>query len=292
MRAYITNFMSEFSYPDNAREVLLSTYDKIVANPEARAIWDDALFAYNENINCDYEGIIAKADRVSDILDIHEFTLELLIFICMSKHLYELYIERNLPLEYYKKSMADLRYKLDECQLVYGMVGSFVAPWFCGFFNLTRFGMGRLQFEIVPFGSHYEKNGIALTPEDKVINVHIPRSGEPVSQEACLESYLLAKDFFKDQINTSPCPFVCHSWMLDPHLEEFLPKHTNTYKFFKSYDIFNTQSDKNRLSLWRIFDTMEMNPERLGTGTSMHAAFVNYVKGGGRLGYGSGILFI
>ena len=88
MRAYITNFMSEFSYPDNAREVLLSTYDKIVANPEARAIWDNALSAYNENINCDYEGIIAKADKASDILDIHEFTLELLIFICMSKHLY------------------------------------------------------------------------------------------------------------------------------------------------------------------------------------------------------------
>ena len=292
MRAYITDFMAEYDYPTKARDVLLSTYDKIEASPEARKIWADTLDAYRQNHNCDYEKVLSNADAVSEIIDIHEYITELLIFMCMSKRLRELYAEHNLPLEYYKKSMADLRYKLDECLLVTGISGSFVAGWFCGFFNLTRFGMGRLQFEITPFGAHYEKNGAKLTPETKVINIHIPRSCEPLTEKACLDSYLMAKEFFKNQVTTDPCPFVCHTWMLDPHLEEFLPKHTNTYRFYKSFDIYNTMPDKHRSSLWRFFDTMEQNPDRLPADNSMRRAFVDYLQNGGRLSYGSGILFI
>ena len=292
MRAYVIDFMNEYGYPEDAKDTLISAFDKIESSPEAHKIWFDTLALYDENHNCDYEKVLANANAVSDILDVHEYITELLIFICMSKRLYKLYVEHNLPIEFYKSSMADLRYKLDECQLVYGINGSFVAPWFCGFFNLTRFGMGRLQFEVVPFGSHYEKNGITLTPETKVINMHIPRSGEPLTEKACLDSYLMAKEFFKDQICISPCPFVCHSWMLDPHLESFLPKHTNTYRFFKSFDIYSSIPDKHRSSLWRFFDTMEQNPSKLPADNSMRKAFVDYINGGGRLSYGSGILFI
>lgn len=292
MRAYIHDFLMEYNYPDSAISTLISTYDKIYANPETAKILDDMLSLYEADHNCDYEKVLLGTNTLSEILNIHEYTIELLIFICMSRRLRELYVKYNLPVEYYKKSMADLKYKLDECLLVFGIVGSFVAPWFCGFFNLTRFGMGRLQFELTPFGSNYEKNGIKLTPETKVINIHIPRSGEPLTEESCREAYLLAKSFWKDHVSQENCPFVCHSWLLDPHLEEFLPKHTNTYRFYKSFDIYNSIPDKNRTSLWRLFDTMEQNPDKLPADTSMRRAFIDYLKNGGRLGMGSGVLFV
>lgn len=292
MRTYISNFMAEYNYPDKSIDVLLSAYDKITSNSKTAKIWSDTLALYEENHNCDYEKIFVSTNNVSEILNIHEYTVELLIFICMSKRLKELYTKYNLPIEYYKKSMYDLRYKLDECQLVFGIVGSFVAPWFCGFFNLTRFGMGRLQFELTPFGTNYEKNGITLTPDTKVINIHIPRSGEPLTEESCKEAYLLAKSFWKDHVAQESCPFVCHSWLLDPHLEDFLPKNTNTYRFFKSFDIYHSIPDKNRTSLWRLFDTMEQDPDKLPADTSMRRAFIDYLKNGGRLGEGSGVLFV
>ena len=292
MKNYVRDFLSEYNYPDIAADKLLSTYDAITNNPEAKNLWDEIISMYDANHNCDYEKIFVLAAKISDTVNIHEYTVELLVFICLSKHLREMYAQFNLPIEYYKNSMYDLRYKLDECQLVFGIVGSFVAPWFCGFFNLTRFGMGRLQFELTPFGSNYEKNGITLTPETKVINMHIPRSGEPLTQEACKEAYLMAKNFWKDHVPQENCPFVCHSWLLDPHFEEFLPKHTNTYAFFKSFDIYHSTLDKNRSSLWRLFDTMEQDPDKLPADTSMRRAFIAYLKNGGRLCEGSGVLFI
>lgn len=126
----------------------------------------------------------------------------------------------------------------------------------------------------------------------KVINIHIPRSGEPLTQESCREAYLYAKQFWKDQVSQDPCPFVCHSWLLDPHFEEFLPKNSSTYRFFKSFDIYNSIPDKNRTSLWRLFDTMEQDPDKLPADTSMRRAFIDYLKNGGRLGMGSGVLLV
>lgn len=292
MRTYIEDFLKTYDYPTESAAALLDAYDRILADGEAAKSWATALELYEKDEHCDYDEIIRCADRAADLVGVHEFTTELLIFICMSRHLKTLYIERGIRMDFYERSMADLRYKLDECMLVYGVVGSFVAKWFVGFFNLTRFGMGRLQFEVIPFGKEYEKNGVHLTPESKVINVHIPRSGEPLTEEACREAYLMGKEFFKDEIEGELCPFVCSSWLLDPQFENFLPKTTNTYRFYKSFDIYEFRIDKDRRNLWRLFDTMEQNPDRLPADSSMRRTFIAHLKRGGKLGAGKGVLFV
>lgn len=50
--------------------------------------------------------------------------------------------------------------------------------WFDGFFEMTRFALGRLQFELMDFPESYEKTG-HVRPEGmtKVINMHIPSCG-------------------------------------------------------------------------------------------------------------------
>ena len=292
MRNYVCEFLKEYKYDGQSAAILLDAYDKIVAHPQANEKMNEAISIYESNYLCDFAPVFEMIDCAAVLAKVHEFTARLLMFICLSKHLRTLYIEHGLPLDYYKSSVSDLRYKMDECILVYGIVGSFVAGWFCGFFNLKRFGIGRLQFEVINFNAEYEKNGIHLTPETKVINVHIPRSGEPLTEEACREAYLAAKAFYKDEVTTEPCPFVCHSWLLDPTFEEFLPRHTNTYRFYKSFDIFESSVDRERKNLWRLFDTMEQNPEKLPTDTSMRRAFVEHLKRGGSIGAGRGVLFI
>lgn len=292
MRSYICDFLEEYEYDCSSSDCLLSTYDQITTNSLSLELLEEILQLYNSDYCCDFDIIFEKAARISLILEIHEFTVELLVFICLSKHLKELYSEKDIATEYYRKSMADLKYKLDECMLVYGIVGSFVAKWFVAFFKLNRFGIGRLQFEVIPFGTSYNKNGITLTPQTKVLNIHIPRSKEPLTEEACMESYRKAKEFFGTEVSTDPCPFVCDSYLLYPENEKFLPTKTNTYRFMKSFEILSVRSDKERQNLWRIFDTQEKNIDRLPADTTMRRAFIEYLKKGGKMGAARGILFV
>lgn len=291
MKNYLADFFKKYGFKAEDADFLLGEYGKITHSPEANAVWEEALSLYEADCNTEFRIIIEHADKAAEITGVNEYTAELLIYICMTKHLKRLYIEKGLPLEYYDKSVLDLRYKMEECQLVYGYPGSFVAFWFHGFFNLTRFGMGRMQFEVISFDANYEKNGIMLTPESKVINVHIPRSGEPLTEEVCRESYLMAKAFFGDAVG-DPCPFVCHSHLLYPQQEKFLPKHTNTYKFFKSFDVFESSIDKSRNNLWRLFDTQEKHLDKLPADTSMRRAYIEHMRAGGKMGLGRGVLFI
>ncbi len=291
MKQYLIDFFRSQQYAPSDADYFLAVYDRIMDHADARGLWDEAMALYEADPFCNYGDIIAKADRAARLIGVHEYTADLLVFVCLSRRLRERYAERGIDEAIFQKSMEDLRYKVDECKLVYGIVGSFVAEWFAGFFNLTRFGLGRLQFEIISFGATYEKNGHTLTPESKVVNVHIPRSGEPLTEEACMDAYRRAKAMFGAEVG-DPCPFVCSSWLLYPEHENFLPKHTNTYRFFKSFDIFEEGTDKSRSNLWRLFDTMEKDPAKLPADTSMRRAYVERLKAGGAMGRGRGVLFV
>ena len=290
MRDYLQKFFDEYKYEKADKEHLLGAYDIIMSTPEAKDAFEAALALYNSDYCCDHSEIIRLADRAADITGVNEYTAQLLVYQCITRRLLELYTERNISKDIYDKTVLDLRYKLEECKLVYGIQGSFVADWFAGFYRLTRFAIGRLQFEVIDFGANYEKNGFVLTPDTKVLNVHIPRSLEPLTPEACSESYAMAKEFFADKVG-NPCPIVCSSWLLYPMHEQILPKHTNTYKFFKSFDIFSSKTDRGRSDLWRIFDTMEKRIDKLPADTSLRRAYIEHLKNGGKTGSGRGVLF-
>lgn len=288
MREYLNNFMTKWEYTNEDKEFLLNAFDKIWANDEAKAEFERILGVYESNIKCDqYKEILVPAQNAGYLANVHKYTSGLLIYMCMTKHLKKLYEERGINDQIFYDSMLDLRYKLEECKVVRGMVGSFVAWWFPGFFDLTRFALGRLQFEVVKFGHNYDKNGIKLTPESKVINVHIPRTGTPMDKESCDAAYAQAREFFKEEAGEN-CPFICHSWLLFPEHENILPKHTNVYRFFSEFDVFESGENEGD-DLWRLFDTEDRNPNRLPTDSSLRRNYVEHMKKGGKLGWGLGV---
>ena len=291
MREYLVSFFKEFDYESKDAEFLLFSYDRIVSRDDTRAVWNEALNIYDKNINCDFDMIIALAQDVAQRLDMHRYTAELLVFICLSWRLRENYIERGIDLSIFHGSMLDLKYKLQECKVVKGIVGSFVAWWFNRFYNLERFALGRLQFEVDRFGQHYEREGHILTPDSKAINVHIPRTLTHLTPESCDEAFRMAKEFFKDQVDPDT-PFICHSWMLYPGNKQILPESTNVYKFMSRFDVFHWADDPSLEDLWRIFDTDEKDPDRLPADTSMRRSYINHLKNGGVLGWGHGVFFL
>jgi len=289
MKDYLENFFKEFEYDAEDATYLLSVYDEINSNTEAKTILNEALAAYEANEKSDYkEEILGRSKKISSITRIHPYTVDLLVYICLTRHLRSLYIKEGLDLQIYKDSVLDLKWKLLECKTVKGIRGSFVASWFSGFFKLERFALGRLQFELVTANMDYEKGGIKLKKDvSRVINVHIPRTGTPMDKESCDKSYAMAREFFKKDVGEN-CAFVCHSWLLYPENKNILPSHTNTYRFMSEYEILDWGFNEGQ-DLWRLFDTQEMNPDRLPTNGSLRRAYADHLKNGGRVGWGLGI---
>ncbi len=193
MKEYLTHFFIDFNYQKSDSEYLLKVYNNICENPSANALMDKAIGIYSSDINCNFAALLSIADEISKAINVHKYTTELLVCICLTKRLKSEYISRNIDLEIFKNSILDLRYKLDECKLVKGIVGSFVADWFYGWFNLTRFALGRLQFDMSTLGTEYK----GLSADRFALAVHIPRSGEPLTTDACDSSFKLAKKFLK-----------------------------------------------------------------------------------------------
>ncbi len=290
MKQYLNDFFERFSYDPNDAAFLTQAYNSIISNAEASILWQKALALYEKNQNCDYEELLHLTDEAAKKAGIHLYTAELLIFICLSKHTKKLYAERGLSESLFDASMLDLRYKLRECKAVKGIIGSFVADWFTGFFNLTRFAFGRLQFEIIPFRHTYEKNGHVLSPESLVINVHIPGSGEPLDKASCDAAFAQAYSFFRKELKEDVA-FVCHSWLLYPENKYILSEKSNISRFMSRFDIISSGVLKHADDLWRIFDTDEKNLTRLPSDTSLRRAYIEHIKKGGMTGYGFGVFF-
>ena len=289
LREYLADFFTEFSYDSADAAVLTDAFDRIVARPEAAALLHDCLAAYDADFETDYNDILAKSAEMAQMLRISPFTTDLVVFILMSHRLRELYDERGLPRETWHLSMCDLKYKLDECKAVKGIVGSFVANWFPGFFRLIMFGLGRLQFEVITFGRDFSqlKNG------DRVINIHIPRDGTPLDAASCADAYAKAKEWFRGQATDfdGKVAFHCDSWLLYPGILPALKDTSNVKRFAGSFDVYDVHEYFDGHNLWRLFDTDEKNPARLPADSSLRRAYVDRMKAGLPQGSGRGVFF-
>lgn len=285
MKDYLIEFFDEFSYEKSDADFLLSVYDKIIQNFEANSIWHSALTLYENDINCDFKVILNSADNISEKISIHKYTTELLICICLTKQLKSEYVARNIDLDIFHNTVLDLRYKLDECKLVKGIIGTFVAYWFDRWFNLKRFALGRLQFEQTTLGTVYKD----LSVDSFALAVHIPRSGEPLTVAACDESFKMAKNFFKNSFSKK-CVFTCNSWLLYPENNLILSESSNIYKFMKRFDIIDFGVSETNGDLWRIFDTDENELKLLPRNTSLQKAYAEHMENGGKMGWGFGVI--
>ena len=245
MKDYMIKFMKEFDYPEEAESSLLQAYSGM-----DRDRFHDVLDLYQDKETCDFQMLLDMTSDISKKAGIHVFQGHMVLLIALSKYLKKRYDKKGYSEKMWKDSMSDLKYKLLECHEVKGIWGIFVAWWEEGFFDLTRFAFGRLQFELAPFeGEYYTKEGVTLVKGAPVINVHIPRTLTPLSREACIESYKEALKFFKKEA------FVIDSWILYPKYQQLLSEDSNIHKFNSDYEVLFTKEDQDENeNLWRLFD--------------------------------------
>lgn len=287
IRGHVCRLMEQLEFPADAKQELLCAFDKMTCEEFAQL-----LCGYEKNKNCDYKEMLSEIVLLGERHGVHPYTASLLLFLCLSKNLLERYQRLGIHESIYYRSMADLAYKLEECRLVYGINGSFVASWFSGFFALKRFALGRLQFEIVRTSDDYELGGISIPAGSKAINIHIPRTGTKLLHSEVEESYRMAAEMFAAEFVDQPILFICKSWLLDPWNQTVLKSESNLSLFCKDFEIVKSGTYTDYRELWRLFDCQYMgDASKLPKDSSLRRAYAERVGRGEPIGWGVGLFF-
>ena len=112
MKAYAIDFMTELGFDAEAIEVLSADLEKILSNTESESIYTKYVALYEENVNLNYGEMLSEIDKAAELVGVHKYSAELLIFISLAKHLRELYKEKEIPDRIWFDSMCDLKWKL------------------------------------------------------------------------------------------------------------------------------------------------------------------------------------
>lgn len=289
--AYLENFMQTAALPEEAITCFLQAQEQVYASGTLA----EQLFSLKSAL---FEGamaldsILKELTKLAASSGINEYTLHFLFLIGCTDVLHEKYREQGISDELFWEAMDDFRCKLLECYEVKGVWGTFVAGWYGGFFNMSRFALGRFQYEQAKFNRFWYRYGdFRLQYGDTVYNFHIPSSGKPFDEAARLDSYKKAYAFFGFAGTGKLMPIVCSSWLLYRRHTEFLPASSNILSFMRDFDIISSWNNKNFNDAWRVFGGQyELPPEQLPTDTSLRRAFAARLRAGKPTGGGYGII--
>ena len=263
---------------------------KIKDCPEALSTFEKIPQEYGANANYYFEKLTAEMHKVSSAIGIHEYTGNLIMLLSLCEGLKDRYKERGIPEDIFRNTIIDLKYKCEECRLVYGICGIFAHNWFKSFFNLSRFGLRRLQFEIIDLPIKFELDGMTMMPPVKAINVHIPRTGGKLDRYEVKESYRLAKEFFRDSFEDRPVVFTCHSWLLYPWNMTVLSPESNLRAFCSDYKIIRVTDYPNYDNAWRLFDCLYTgDASKLSRDSSLRRAYADRIGRGEPMGTALGV---
>ncbi len=286
-QVFLVNLMKKIEFPEEAEGVFLELYQRIVKDSAFTERMKELVHLFMEK---EYGKAFEDTDRLAEDMGIHEYTMSMLLLLLCTEPLYGHYQGKGLPEQLFLDTMKDLTYKLNECKQVYDIWGNFVRSWYPGFYEMTRFALGRMQYEYEEFKlEEFKKGGITVRKGDRVINMHIPSCGA-FTWDIRLDSYRKAYEFYKGDFNGKPIPMVCDSWLLYPGHREFLPERLNIRGFMNDFSYIEGFTRESFEDAWRVFGSdFKKAPEDLSRETSLQRAYAEHLEKGGKTGTGYGI---
>ncbi|WP_281531995.1 acyltransferase domain-containing protein [Anaerocolumna aminovalerica] len=286
---FLIYFLEKDNFPKEAQEVIQELYGKILMDSDYKNRMDSLINMFMNNFTIQ---AFEQIDILAKDMNVHSYIMSMLLLVLSCKPLLKLYHERNISEDIYWNTVEDLTCKLNECYQLYGIWGTFVREWFPRFYQMSRFALGRMQYEYSIFQlEEYSIGGFTVKKDDKVINMHIPASGS-FAEDKRMESYHKAYEFYKKDFAGRPIPVVCSSWLLYPELKDILPAHSNIRGFMNDFSYIHAYTDEFH-DAWRIFgkDANKL-PKDLPRDTSLQKIFAEYLEKGRKPGKGYGILLL
>lgn len=189
---------------------------------------------------------------------------------------------RGIPRSVTVATLKDVNIWIANHRLLYGAPGVMEFGWLLLHYTGDLFRLGRLQFRM-------EKTAHGA-PGEYGIETHIPQ-GEPLREADCLASFEEAVRFFETHFpQYAPECFLCHSWLLNPHLAEILREDSNIVRFMRLWMPLHTDPDGSAQAMERTFGfgfRREQLPEAPET-TTLQRAMKQYLLSGGSLDAAAG----
>ncbi len=289
-RTYLENFLEIQNYPTSAKTEILVFFDTVQNNSIAKNCVETLEKAYRTDMRFDFSVLHTETEEVANGTGLNLYALRLLVLIAFTEILKDYYEEFNISSEIWFDTVKDILYKAKECFLLHGVWGVCTKGWYMGFYNLSRFAFGRLQFEVGKFGRNYRDETHVVYPTDYVLNVHIPRTETKLDKAEVNASYEKASKFFSKILRKDFTPFVCHSWLLYRVTVKLAGNGSNIEKFASDYDLFEEGMNGDYSEIWRLFDTLYQGDlDALPKDSSLRRKYIEHFKKGGSFGYGYGI---
>lgn len=198
--------------------------------------------------------------------------------------------ERDIPETTIRHTLMDLGRKMALHRRRHGAGGFDLQGWLTLHFRGAIFDLGRLQFQRARLGTRggeaIAASGLPYGPGDYTLSVHIPNSMGPMSPSACDTAFERARAFFTKHFPEERyCTAVCHSWLLDGQLAEYLPETSNIIQFQRRFTITYTP-DPNDLSVLQfVFDRVPVTDgdillDELPQTTYLERAMVSHLRSG------------
>lgn len=289
---HIKTLLKKISLPEEAVKVLSDVEARLDSDESFAKRFDKVAHDYMSS-NLEINAAVSAIAQIAQDFGENVFTLNFVFLINNSEELLKRYREQSISDKIYWRTMDDLRCKLLECRECEGVYGTFVPSWFNGFFRMTRFALGRFQYEMSEFnceGGYTTRSGHFLEHGSPIVNFHIPSSGISLTDEVRYDSYRRAFDFLNDKFNGGPVIFCCGSWLLYPAHEFFLPKGSNILRFMHDFEIVRSRETDEFNNAWRVFGRYANLPyNELPRNTSLRKAYANWLESGNKAGDGYGI---
>ena len=288
----MTDLMATIQLPEEGIRQLLDAREQL----EKEGHWDVIVQTAEQVMTADGElsvltKTLAETEGREETFGVNRYLLDALMLFCCWEEVKMRYEKQGLPMDVFDKSLEDMKWKMLECYEIHGVYGNFVGHWYDGFFNLTRFGLGRLQFELRPFEGKEdcEVDGVQIHPGDTVINMHIPSAG-PMKPELLDDAFAQAEVFFKEHFPKDYTVFGVESWLIDPDLVRILPEGNMKAYADRFHLVAAEKSETIFPDGWRVFGAeWKKKPEELPRKTGLQRAIADYLQQGGKLGSGYGI---
>jgi len=209
----------------------------------------------------------------------------------------KLYQEKNIPHDILIETISDLAVWINRHHTWFGEWGFSQYGWIIHHLRGRLFSLGRLQFEMskVKFeewDSPSDELRLVLKDGDPFLNVHIPRGGK-LDENACLESFEKAKEFFPEVLNYDFKAFGCFTWLFDPDFKKLLPPESNILKFQKLFPYLWVYEREAYWGLDYVFvNITKDNIKDAPTDTYFRKKLVEHILSGGIMRSGGGFRLV
>lgn len=259
----LEEFMEGIHLPDEGKKTVAGT----ICTPEEYARLKELFYRDEEGFFREIEEREEKRETAEEVF--------LWFYVRLAAELYEDFKADGIEDNVYFDTFLDITIWHKYCLRVKGIPGLVETRWLTLPLKRKIYRLGRLQFEP---GATEEG-----TP---VLHVHIPE-GEPLKQEACLDSFDRASEFFKGQYHLCDC----ETWLLSPNLLKILDENSNIRKFQELFEIQKIVYPY-RQAESRVFGYVSEDVESYPADTRLQTALKEYLKKYGDPGIGYGVRYI